>query len=242
MEAVACQTPAPLARAEPPARLRPDAGLRAGLSEPDRARCRCRPWPPRPWEHGIAGVLKVMSDPRALAALRLSFGMALRRVGAQRRVRPDRRLGAGALPLSRAAPARRHGRPALRPADRRRRHRADRPLRPERLDRRPLAPLGIRDRLHAARASSSRWCSSACRSWCARSSRCSTTSTPRSRRPPRRSAPARWQRCFQRDPALAAPGAAHRLRARLRPRRSANTARSSSSPATCPIGPRSRRC
>lgn len=30
----------------------------------------------RPWEHGIAGVLKVLSDPRTLSALRLSFGMA----------------------------------------------------------------------------------------------------------------------------------------------------------------------
>ena len=31
----------------------------------------------RPWEHGVAGVWKTLSDDRVLAALRLSFGAAL---------------------------------------------------------------------------------------------------------------------------------------------------------------------
>ena len=55
-----------------------------------------------------------------------------------------RRLGAGALPLSRPAPARRAGRSAVRAADRGGRHRAHRALRAERLDRPLLAPLGIK--------------------------------------------------------------------------------------------------
>ena len=72
-------------------------------------------------------------------------------------------------------------------------------------------------RVHAARASRSRSPSSACRSWCARCSRCSRSSIPTSRR--RRPA---WARAAGRRsgawccPTLV-PGAAHRLRARLRP-------------------------
>ena len=31
----------------------------------------------RPWEHGLAGVLHTVAEPRVLAALRLSFGAAL---------------------------------------------------------------------------------------------------------------------------------------------------------------------
>ena len=53
----------------------------------------------------------------------------------------------------------------------------------------PLMPGRHQGRLRARSASSSRWSSSACPSWCARCSRCCRTSTARSRRRPPRWAP-----------------------------------------------------
>ena len=117
------------------------------------------------------------------------------------------------------------GRPAVRPAHGGRRHRADAALRAQRLDRPILAPLGIKvaytplgvfDRADLHRPALRRAHGAAG----ARGPR-----RARSRRPPRRSAPRRWQ-TFARVvlPALAAR-AADRLRAGLRARASANTAR-----------------
>lgn len=63
----------------------------------------------------------------------------------QRNLRIAGGLGAGALSVSRTQGDRCLHRPALRPAHRRRRHRADRALRPQRLDRQSAAVQG---RLH----------------------------------------------------------------------------------------------
>ena len=170
--------------------LRADARLHADLSRPDRADPARRPWSCARRTLGLAGVLGDRHR-RAHARRAPRFASASRfaRRRHQRRLRPDRRLGAGPLRVSRPPAARRLHRPAVRAADRGRRHRADRDLRAERLDR-PASRSRSASRSPTRRsASSSRSSSSACPSSCARSSRCSRTSTARSRRPRRRSAP-----------------------------------------------------
>ena len=55
----------------------------------------------RPWELGIIGVWHSITEPRVLAALRLSFGAAIIGGGGERAARAADRLGDGPLPLSR---------------------------------------------------------------------------------------------------------------------------------------------
>ena len=100
---------------------------------------------------GWAEFWRIATDPRTLAALRVSFGAVAPRRGGERRLRAHRRLGAGALRVSRPPHPRRDRRPALRAADRRRRHRADRALCAERLDRAVHRAARPEDRLHADR-------------------------------------------------------------------------------------------
>ena len=120
--------------------------------------------------------------------------------------------------------ARRRGRPALRAADRGRRHRAGGALCAERLDRRACSRRWASRSPSRRSASSSRWSSSACPSWCARCSRCCRT-RPRDRGglgdPGRRPLPDR----VPRRAAAAPAGAADRRSRSPSPAPSANTAR-----------------
>ena len=96
------------------------------------------------------------SDPRVVASLQAELGACARRGDRQRRVRPDRRVGARALRFPGQAHRRRPRRPAVRAADGGRGHRADDALRAERLARRAARAARHQGRVHAARASSSR--------------------------------------------------------------------------------------
>ena len=108
----------------------------------------------QPWQGGPATLLHVLTDPRTLAALRLSLGMAVLAAAIDvplglllawtvvRTRFPGRRVLDAVLDLPFALPT--AGR----------RHRADRPLRPQRLDRRPSWIGGRHQgRLHASSAS-----------------------------------------------------------------------------------------
>ena len=146
---------------------------------------------------GLAEFWQIATDPRTLAALQLSFGASLLAAADQRRLRPDRRLGAGPLSTSPAAGCSTPS--STCPSRCRPRSPASRSPR----SMRRTAGSAARSRRSASRsptrrsASSSRSSSSACPSSCARSSRCSRTSTARSRRPPPRSAPAGCQTVFR---------------------------------------------
>ena len=105
----------------------------------------------RPWELGIVGVWHSITEPRVLAALRLSFGAAITRGGGERAARAADRLGDGALPLSRPRLCRLADRHAARAAHRGRRHRTLRTVRAERLDRCIAGAARHQGRLHAAR-------------------------------------------------------------------------------------------
>ena len=113
-----------------------------------------------------------LTDARVARGLAGQLRAVLRGRPGQRRLRPARRLGADALRFPRPQASRRGGRPAFRAADRGRRHRAGRALRPERLDRQPLSRCSASRSPTRRSASSWRWSSSACRSWSEPCSRC----------------------------------------------------------------------
>ena len=85
-----------------------------------------------------------VTSPRTLAAYRLSFGAALAAAAINAVFGLVVAWVLERYRIPRQAPRRRPGRPAVRAADRGRRHRADDAVRRERLDRQQLAPLGIK--------------------------------------------------------------------------------------------------
>ena len=95
---------------------------------------------------------QTITDPRVVASYRLSIGASLVAAARQRGVRPDRRLGARALLVSRAAHRRLAGRSAVRAADGGRRHHADDDLRAERLARPAARAVRHQGRVHARSA------------------------------------------------------------------------------------------
>jgi sulfate transport system substrate-binding protein len=119
------------------ARLRPRARHHAAVSRRDRADPAVGRVPEDVHDElaGFSGRGRVAARARRLPA---DVRCLVRRGARQRGVRARRHVGAGALRVLRPAPGRCAGRPAVRPAHRRRRHRADRALRRARLDR-PLA-------------------------------------------------------------------------------------------------------
>ena len=221
--------------------FRVGARFHADLSQPDRPHPARRAGPQddvaRPGPSS-GGSPRIRARSRRFAAqLR---HLAPRRLH-QRRLRPDRRLGAGPLPFPRPPAARRLRRPALRPADRRRRHRADRALRAERLDRQPARAARHQGRLHAARhldraglhRPALRRAHAPAGDGGARPRGRGGRRDARRRRAARPSAASSCRRCCRRSsPASRSP----------LPAPSANTARSSSSPAISRSSRRSRRC
>ena len=133
--------------------FRAGAGPHPHLSQPDRPHPAGGDVP----AHGDAELGRSSGTspptPRTLAALRLSFGAALRG-GDQPGHGHARRLGAGALRLPGQARARRHRRPAVRAADRGGRHRPGRDLRAQRLDR-PVPRSARASRSRSRRSASS---------------------------------------------------------------------------------------
>ena len=59
--------------------------------------------PPRDGDDGWSAIWQTISDPRVVASYRLSVGAALAAAAVNARVRPHRRVGARALPVSRQA-------------------------------------------------------------------------------------------------------------------------------------------
>ena len=176
-----------MAPAQGPAGFRPDTRLHAQLSHAHRA-------------DPAAGALHPSGRRRLGEALGRAFEPAHARGvprqlrnrvhgrSRQRGLRSPHRLGAGALSVSGPTFRRRAHRPAVRTADRGRRHRPDLALRDDGLDRAaPVRPRSPR-RLHAPRASWSRSSSSACPSSCGPSSRCCGSASASTRRQPRFSA------------------------------------------------------
>ena len=91
----------------------------------------------------LGEALGELSNPRTLAAFRVSFGTAFIAALPQRRLRCSHRLGPRALPVSGTAIRRCADRPAVRAADRGRRHRPDLALRVDGLDRPSAGGLDI---------------------------------------------------------------------------------------------------
>ena len=102
-------------------------------------------------ELSLERFVRIITSPRVLHALELSFGLSLAGRGGQSGIRLRGRLGAGALRVSRPAAARCHRRHSVRLADRRRRDRADQSLCRERLARPPAGAARHPGRVHAAR-------------------------------------------------------------------------------------------
>ena len=211
--------------------------LGADRADPARRRCSSRP---RTLSFGA-----VLGDrhqpPRACMRCELSFGALARRGRDQRRLRPARRLGAGALRVSRQAPARRDRRPAVRAADRRRRHRADHLYSPRTAGSAACSSRSGSRSPSRRSASSWRSSSSACRSWCAPCSRCCSDLDAELEEAAATLGATRWQ-TFAASSCRSSVRPCSPASRSPSPARSANTARSSSSPATCRTSPRSRRC
>ena len=94
---------------------------------------------------GLEGFWQPLAEPRVAAALRVSFGLSLRRGARRRRVRPARRLGADALPLLRAASSSTRRSTCLSRCRRRSpASRSPRSMRRTAGSARSLAPLGIK--------------------------------------------------------------------------------------------------
>ena len=172
----------------------------SGLHRPDPARRRCSSSRRR-----SAGARSGATSPtpRALAALPAQLRRRRSRAALINAVfGAAGRLGAGALPLPGQAARRRAGRPAVRAADRGRRHRARPTLyAQQRLDRRASW------RRSASRSPSRRsgivvaLPSSACRSWCARCSRCCEDLDPEVEEAAASLGATRWQTFRAGDPA-----------------------------------------
>ena len=130
---------------------------------------------------GTAQFWREVSNPEAVAAIKLTLIVSAIVVVDQRRLRHADRVGARARRIPGQERRQRADRPAVRAADDRRRRRAARALRQGQ-------PGRHRRRLHARRGRRWRCCSSRCRSSCAPCSRCCSSSTSRWRKRPRRSA------------------------------------------------------
>ena len=142
-------SPLAVAAAQRAARLRAGARVHAAVPLADRA----DPAVGHVLQDGHARLGGVLGHRHRAARARLAAPV-VRRVADRRRdqrgLRPAGGLGAGALSLSGPAHRRCAGRSAVRAADRGGRHRADRGLREQRLDRQPARAARHQGRLHAA--------------------------------------------------------------------------------------------